>query len=45
MKKKVYIQPAMSIKEMHVDNLMLTVSVNPTPYPGTGGGGGAPIGG
>jgi len=37
MKKKIYNQPSMSIMEMHVDNVMLTVSVN-------GGGGGGQAG-
>lgn len=43
--KKVYIQPTTDVLEMHVENLMLTVSVNSSSYPGSGGSGGAPIGG
>lgn len=35
MKKQVYSQPVSSIVEMHVENLMLSVSTNP----GGGGGG------
>lgn len=37
MKKQVYSQPVISIVEMHVENLMLSVSTNP----GGGGGGDA----
>ena len=37
MKKQVYSQPVISIVEMHIENLMLSVSTNP----GGGGGGDA----